>query len=534
MIIQTFDRLLHALTFRECACYCHVCACKEYAKMLAKKCKLKCPVCQREADRIVVKDAADDERVPALRRCKSAVIVREKLEEEILGMQRAVVTVQREASSQIFSKIRPRWKKTVALYAHMDAMSAIRSLRKGTFAVQRAKVQRQQEQPSQLVVQTRQNTQRSLTLRRYMKALSASKELVDAILDYCGAEVKLQQKPSSQTAAEGVQNMQTYSVIGLWEEAMYALEQMAEAVLRNCDAETPDRQESTCQKVAEGEQNTQSGDLTKGTYEKTKVAFDKLRGAVSACAAVGTPIQQTPPSGVRQVPLLHRCESATFTWDKQCPICQMTTDIDHESKCVSSRLTICIALHHCCRTHLCYCIENRKIVKKLKARETRVCPFPFCRKQVDRVIMNAAPWKPRTVEKEIKECLPCHVKKETSKAAEEKQKTKGSSSTPKEADCKTGDNRQKTKGSTSKMKEEASKSSEQTQKTQAPTTKEKGETSKAAGDRAQKTKPSTPKAKKEDSKPGNRSKKSKGASSKATDSEQEATIPTCSVVHGDT
>ena len=46
-------------------------------KVLGKKCKLKCQVCQREANRIVVNEAADDERVPALRRCKSAMLARE-------------------------------------------------------------------------------------------------------------------------------------------------------------------------------------------------------------------------------------------------------------------------------------------------------------------------------------------------------------------------------------------------------------------------------------------------------------------------
>ena len=120
-----------------------------------------------------------------------------------------------------------------------------------------------------------------------------------------------------------------------------------------------------------------------------------------------------------------------------------------------------------------------------------MCPFPFCRKQVDRVIMNAAPWKPRIVEKEIKECLLCEVKKEASKAAD------------------------------------------RTEKTKAPTTKEKGEASKAAG-RAQKINSSAPKAKEEDSKLGERTQKSKSESPKATGPDQEAAIPTCSAVHGDT
>ena len=131
--------------------------------------------------------------------------------------------------------------------------------------------------------------------------------------------------------------------------------------------------------------------------------------------------------------------------------------------------SICTALHQCCRIHLCYCIESiNKIVRKLKKRETRECPFPFCRKRVDRVIMNAAPWPPRNVEKEIKECVICKAKEEArkaedkknknkdsgkteaGKAVERKQKDRGSSSRTKEEACKTAGDRQKVKSSTSK------------------------------------------------------------------------------------
>ena len=109
----------------------------------------------------------------------------------------------------------------------------------------------------------------------------------------------------------------------------------------------------------------------------------------------------------------------------------------------------CTALRQCCRIHLCYCIESiNKIVKKLKKRETRECPFPFCRKRVERVIINAAPWPPRVVEKEIKECVICKAKEEARKA--EDKKNKGSTFKKKEKVCKTADYRQKSKGSTSK------------------------------------------------------------------------------------
>ena len=544
MITQTLNRLLLKLMSRECTCYCQVCACKEFAKMLAEKSKLKCPVCQREADRIVVKNAADDERVPVLRRCRSADTIREKLEDEIFDMHRSVVPAQREPSSQTIAKGGLNTKRQLAMRKYNETISAIRKLKKEIFVLRKPEVPTQQAPPSQMVTETGQNRQRSSTLRRYMEALSASKELVDVVSDCCGVEVQLQQEPSSQTAAEGGQNTQTCSVMRLCEEAMSALGEMAEALLRNCDAEIPDQQESTCQKVAEGKQNLQSGGLPKGTYEKTEAAFGKLRGTVSASTTVNAPIQKEPSDQtvvedtwpLRQVPLLHRCDSATFSWDRQCPICQTTQDIDHESRCVSSCLTNCVAFQRCCSRHLCYCIKrySKKIVRKLKCREARVCPFPFCRKQVDRVIMNAAPWKPRTVEEEIKECLPCKAKKEAIKAAEQTQKKKGSSSTTKNVSCKTGDNTQKTRGSTAKMKEEASKSAERMQKTKAPNTKEKGETSKAAADRAQKTNSSAPTAKKEDNKSGGSSKKSKGASSKTTVPHEEAVIPTCSAVHGDT
>ena len=197
------DLLLHTLTFREHVCYCQVCACKEFVKALAKKCKLKCPVCQREADRIVVKDAVDDERVPALRRCRSAETVREKPKEEILNMHRAVMSAQ---------------------------------------------------------------------------------------------------------------------------------------------------QESTSQAVAEGKQaKKQRGDSRKGTYEKTEAAFGKLFEAISASTEVGTPVQQASSDHtviedtwtLRHASPLQRCESATFSCDNQCPFCETPSDIDHESKCISSCLTSC-------------------------------------------------------------------------------------------------------------------------------------------------------------------------------------------------
>ena len=543
-ITETLCILLHAMMSRECTCYCQACACKEFAKVLAEKCKIKCPVCQREANRIVVNEAADDERVPALRRCKSAVTVREKLEEEVSGVHRAVVPVQRESSNQTIDEGIRKTNRELAIRRYNETMSAIRKLLEKTPAVQKAEILSQQVSSSQIVVKTRQNTPRSLTLSRYVKALSAIKKLVDAISDMCGAEIRLQQEPSSQRAEEDKQNSLTYSVMGLYEEAMSALEKVTEELLGNSYVEIPDHRKSTSQAVVEAIEHTRWGDLTKHTYEKTKAVFDKLREVVWSSTIVETLIKQAPSDQtvvedtwpLRQVPLLHRCDSATFSWDRQCPICQTTQDVDPKSRCVSSRLTNCVPPRHCCSRHLCYCIKrySKKIVKKLKCRETRVCPFPFCRKQVDRVIMNAAPWKPRTVEEVIKECLPCKVKKEAIKAAEQTQKKKGSSSTTKNVSCKTGDNTQKTGDSSSKTRGEASKSAECTQKTKAPTTKEKGETSKAATDRAQKTNSSAPTAKKEDNKSGGSSKKSKGASSKTTVPHEEAVIPTCSAVHGDT
>ena len=559
---------------RECTCYCQVCACREFAKALGKKCKLKCPVCQRVADRIVVNDAVDDERVPSLRRCKSAVIVLEKLDEEISGVHRAMVPVRRESSSHTVAEDGPNTQKELVASRHNqivfpirklcekappalhravplrrgslsqtvakskrneqkdlvnrrynEAMCACRKLEEIPSTDHRAKLPSRQETPRQIVAKRRQDAQRSLTLRRYVEALCALKKLVDAVSDYCGAEVQLQQEPSSQIVEEGSQNMQTYSVMGLCENAMSALEKKADELLGNCETAISGHQEPTSHTVAEGKQNTQRGDSTKRPYEKTEAAIRKLYKAMSASTAVETPIQKAPTAQIvvkntwtlRQVPLLHRCDSATFSWDTQCPICQMSPDVKHESKCVSSRLKSCVApQYRCNRQHLCYCIErySKKIVRKLKGRETRVCPFPFCRKQVDRVIMNAAPWKPRTVEKEIKECVLCKAKKEASKAAEQTQKTKGSSSTSKEAARRTGDSTQKTRGSTSKTteaskpadrtkktkvpipktKEEASKSADRTQKTKAPTTKDKRETSKAV-DRAQRTKTSAPKGK---------------------------------------
>ena len=388
MITQTLDLLSHALMFREHTCYCQVCACKEFAKALAEKRKLKCPVCQREADRIVVKDAADGERVPSLRRCKSAATVREKLEEEIVGIHRAVVPVQQELSSQTVAEGEQTTQRELAECIYNETMSEIRKLQEETFVVQKAEVQSQQKPQSQIVPETRQITQRSFTLRNYVGALSAFKRLVDAISDCCGAEVQLQQEPSkqtveegkqnaqedsvtglceetksasektagesSQTAEEGKQNTKTYSVMGLCEEAMSALEETAEELLGKCDAEIPRHQESTSQTDAGGRENTQRGDLAKLTYERTESAFGKLHEAISASTAVETPtpVQQTPSDqivaeetwSVRRGPLLHRCESATFSWDKQCPFCQMTPDVYRESKCVPSRSTNCVVL----------------------------------------------------------------------------------------------------------------------------------------------------------------------------------------------
>ena len=576
------DSLSNTLVFREHTCYCQVCACKEYAKVLAEKHKLTCPVCQREADRIIFKDAVDDERVPTLRRIKSAVSFREKLEEEILVMHRGVVPVERDSSSQAVVEDERNAQRELAQCRLNETMAAIRKLQEGSVVVQKSEVSSQQEPPNQRVAETRQNMQRSLTLRRYGEALSAFKKLVDAILDHCGAEVQLEQETPSETDEEGKQNLQTYSVMGLCEEAMSALEKIAEELLGNCDAEVPGHRESTSQTVADGRQNTKRGGLTEHTYKKTNSAFLKLYEAVWA---VETPVQQQTPSDqtvledastLRQVPLPHRCESAMFSWDKQCPFCQTTPDTNQISKCVSVYLTNCVALQYCCRKHLCHCIEsNKKIVRMPRGRETRLCPFPFCRKPVDRVIMNAAPWKPRTVEEEINECLSCKAK-EASKAEERAQKTKGSTSTTKVVPCKSGDNTQKSEGSTSKsgdntqksegstsksgdntQKSEGStsKSGDNTQKTEGSTSKMKGEASTSAADRTQKTKSSTAKAKGETTnatdraqntkssapeakdgvskKPGDRT-KSKDASSKATDPDPKATIPTCSVIHGNT
>ena len=826
---KIIDLLLKTPVYRGHVCYCQLCACKEFGKVLAKKKKLKCPVCQRVVDRIVVKDDADDERVPTLRRCKSALIIREKLEEEISGVYRAVVSIQRESSSQTVDEAKRDLQKDLALSRYEETMSAIKKLQEGTFFV-RKEVQIQQKPPSQRIAEGRQATQRSLTLRRYLEALSAFKRLVNAISDYCEAEVQLQQGSLSQTSvggnrdrlidlatrtcnerrparrnreslsqtsaggsrsrlidlatrtsnerrparrnreslsqtsaggsrdrvidlatrtsnerrparrnreslsqtsaggsrdrvidlatrtsnerrparrnreslsqtsaggsrsrlidlatrtsnerrparrnreslsqtsaggsrsrlidlatrtsnerrparrnreslsqtsaggsrdrvidlatrtglairtfnvrrpargnrhgrtsdfqaseflrwqdpeqndirpsfgvklrkdhavhgayvritsidqvrggevvgdieqdpvAEGSQNMQTYSVMGLCEEAMSALEEVAKKLLGNCDAETPGHQESKGQTVVKGTQHRRREDSTDRTREKTEAAFGKLHEAVLASTAVETSVQQEPSdqTAVDETSMLYRFESAKFSWDKQCPFCQMTPDVSQGSKCVSSSLTNFFATRLYYNRHVCYWIESsKKIVRKWKGRESRVCPFPFCRKQVDRLIMNAAPWKARTVKEEIKECLPCKVKKEADKAAKQSQKTKGSSSTAKKAVCKADDNTLKTGGSTTKTKEEASKSADRMQKTKAPTTKKKGETSKAANS-AQKTKTSAPKAKEEDSKSGDRSKKSKDTSSKATDPDPETPIPTCSAVHGDT
>ena len=69
----------HAPLFREHLCYCHSCARREAAKALAKKCKIKCPVCQKDAERIIVKDAVIEEALSRLRRVNSAMPDLEKL-----------------------------------------------------------------------------------------------------------------------------------------------------------------------------------------------------------------------------------------------------------------------------------------------------------------------------------------------------------------------------------------------------------------------------------------------------------------------
>ena len=346
--------LLLKLVSRKCTCYCQVCACKEFA-VLGKKCKHKCPVCRREVDRIVVKDAVDDERIPALRRCKSAVIVREKLEAKISGIHTSVVPVQREPPNQTGDEGGLNTKRELAIRRYNETMSAIGKLLEKAPAVHGAKVPPgQRESSSQTVVKTKQNTQRSLTLRRYMKALSAFKKLVYVISDYSGAEVQLQQESSSQKIEEGGQNVKTCSVVELCEEAMSALEEMVKELLGNCDAETPDQQESTTLTVVKVKQITWWGDVMIGMHEKAKTVYNKLSEAVQAYSTVKTPTQQASSDQtvvedtwtLRQVPLLYRCESATFSWDKQCPICQMPPDIDHESRCVSSRLTNCVVLQH--------------------------------------------------------------------------------------------------------------------------------------------------------------------------------------------
>ena len=602
--------------FREHTCYCQVCACKEFAKVLAKKRKLTCPVCRREVDRIVVRDAADDKRFPTLRRCKSAVTVREKLEEEILGMHKAVVPDQRDSSSQKFDEAGCDTPCNIVWDRRDETMAAIRNLQEWSVIVQKSEVsghqestswtvaeggwnfpwsraysrymtrkffaylyrvnaasdsggsevQLQQESPSQIVAERRQDRRGRSTVRRCMEALSAFKKLVYAISDHCAAEVQLEEEPSSPTIEQDEQNTQTYSMMGLCEEAMSALEKTAEELLSNCDFEIQGQQESTSQTVVEGRQQTQRGVLTKDTFEKTESAFDKLDDAIWAA---NTPDQQAPTdqtvdpdaSSVRRVPLLHRCGSATFSWEKDCPFCQTIPNVNQESKCVYDSLPNCIVVLYYCNRHLCYCIgSTKKIVRMPRGGETRVCPFPFCRKPIDRVIMNAAPWKPRTVEEEIKECLSCKANK-ASKAAERMQKAKGSSSVAKKVGCKSGDSTQKTEvltsksgdstqktevltsksgddtqktgGSTSKMKEEASKVTDRTQKTKSSAAKAKGETTHAT-DRAQKTMSSAPKAKEGVSRKPGDCRKSKGASSKATDPEAKATIPTCSVIHGNT
>ena len=317
---------------------------------LAKKCKLKCPVCQREADRIVVRDAADDERVPALRRCKSAETVREELEDEILGMRRAVVPVQREPPNQTVAEGARNAQKGLARDRYFEALRAIRKLLTETPAVQRAKVPGQQESSSQMVSERRQVTQRSLTLRIYMEALSALKQMFDTIWDCCGAEVQLQQESSSQTVAEGSQNMQTYSVMKLYDELMSVLEETMVKLLSTYDAETQGHLKATSETVAEDKHNAPILKLMSiYIYSEATSVLGKLSRITSHCDAVGTPIQQVPSDQtviedtwtLRHVPPLHRSESATFSWDNQCPFSQTTQDSDHKIKCVFIRLMNC-------------------------------------------------------------------------------------------------------------------------------------------------------------------------------------------------
>ena len=336
------DSFSHTSMFREHTCYCQICACKEFAEALAEKRKLRCPVCQREADRIIVKDAADDGRVPTLRRCKSAVTIREKLEEEILGMHRAEVPSQQVPPSGIGAEKRRHWIRIFALRKYMEALSAFRRQVDAILDYSGAEVQLQKESWIGMAVERGQSSIRSFTLRRYVEALSAFKKLVDALSDYCGAEIQLQQETSSQTVEEGKQNLQTCSVMGLCEEAMSALEKIVEELLGICDAEIPGHQESTSQTVADGRQNTKRGGLTEHTRQNTKSVFRKLKKAILTSTAVATPVRQAPvnqtvvqhASSVGQAPLLQKCESATFSWDKKCPFCRISPDANQESKYV--------------------------------------------------------------------------------------------------------------------------------------------------------------------------------------------------------
>ena len=97
---QTLDFLLQALLSREHLCYCQSCACKEVAKSLAKKSKIKCPICQKDAERIIVKDAAVEEQVPILRRVQSAMSVLEKLPQATSNENVANSPVQPGPSNQ--------------------------------------------------------------------------------------------------------------------------------------------------------------------------------------------------------------------------------------------------------------------------------------------------------------------------------------------------------------------------------------------------------------------------------------------------
>ena len=365
--------LLLKLVSRKCTCYCQVCAFKEFAKVLTEKCKHKCPVCQREADRIVVKDDADDERVRALRRCKSAVTVREKLEGEFFDMHRVVVPVQREPSNQTVSEDGYIMQRVLLVFRYAETLSAKKKLVDALSDYHGGDNVPSQQRPSlQIIAKRKQNTQRRSALHRCMEALFAGMKLVDALSDYCKAETTSQQGPSNQTVAEGIQNLLTYSMPRACDEAMSASQKAAEESSGSCDNEIPDHQESTNRTVAEGKQSMWWGVLPKCRRKEITAALDKLDKVIAAYSTVKSPIRKAPSdhtvvedaSTLRKVPLLIRCDSATFSWDKQCPICQTTPDVDQESKCVFFCLTSCFLHSNIAVTGIC-AIASRDITRRL-------------------------------------------------------------------------------------------------------------------------------------------------------------------------